>query len=282
PPTVEKNGKEQPATIEYRSKWGWNFPENTVLVKSFGLELKEGDPSSRRWIETRFLTKQQGEWVGYSYAWNEDQTDGVLVEHAGRDAKFSIQTKDGGNRSQAWHYPSRTECMVCHSRAANFVLGLSTAQMNKVHDYGQTEANQLEVLEKLGLLKVKKKADEKLPKLANPYDETAELDARARSYLHTNCAACHVKAGGGNAQMELDYTAAREKMNVLDVKPLHHQFNIKDARLIAPGDPDRSVLLHRVSIRDRGQMPQLATARVDEPAITMLRKWILTLRKEEE
>lgn len=282
PPTMEKDGKQQPATIEYKGKWGWNFPDNTVLVKSFGLELKEGDPSSRRWIETRFLTKQQGEWVGYSYAWNADQTDGVLVEHEGRDQKFSIQTADGETRTQAWHYPSRTECMVCHSRAANFVLGLSTAQMNKIHDYGQSEANQLDVLEKIGVLKVTKKKDEKLPKLANPYDETAELDARARSYLHVNCAVCHVKAGGGNAQMELDYTATRDKMNVVDVKPLHHQFNIKDARLIAPGDPDRSVLLHRVSIREQGQMPQLATARVDEPAIAMLRKWILTLRKEEE
>jgi hypothetical protein len=45
---------------------GWEFPDETVLVKSFALERTAGVPSSRQWIETRFLTKQAGEWVGYS------------------------------------------------------------------------------------------------------------------------------------------------------------------------------------------------------------------------
>ena len=59
-------------------------------------------------------------------------------------------------RKQTWHFPSRAECMVCHSRAANFVLGLSTLQLNKDHDYGgrEAKANQLRVMEQLGLLKV--------------------------------------------------------------------------------------------------------------------------------
>ena len=47
--------------------------QHTVLVKSFALELEEGKPESRRWIDTRFLTRQDGEWYGYSYAWNDDQ-----------------------------------------------------------------------------------------------------------------------------------------------------------------------------------------------------------------
>ncbi len=279
PAVKDEAGKDQPPNIEYRDKWGWNFPDNTVLVKSFGLETKAGDPKSRRWIETRFLTRQQGEWVGYSYAWNTDQTDGVLVEKTGRDQTFSITGKNGKRHTQTWHYPSRTECMVCHSRAANFVLGLSTAQMNKTHDYGNMTANQLEVLELLGVLKVKTKKGEPLPALADPYDATADLDARARSYLHVNCAACHIKAGGGNAQMDLELTTTPKAMNVIDVKPLHHQFNIEDARLIAPGDPDRSVLLHRMSIRDRGQMPQLGTNRVDEKSVELLKTWIRSLGK---
>ncbi len=44
--------------------------------------------------------------------------------------------------------------MVCHSRAANFVLGLTELQMNKVHDYGGIRDNQLRVLEHLGVLRV--------------------------------------------------------------------------------------------------------------------------------
>ena len=179
PPAIDETGKQQPPKIEYRGKWGWNLPDNAVLVKSFGLETKAGDSTSRRWIETRFLTKQQGEWVGYSYAWNADQTEGVLVEKDGRDEKFSITDENGKPQVQSWHYPSRTECMVCHSRAANFVLGLSTAQMNKTHDYGSMTANQLDVLEQLGVLKSQNQTGRKPQAFADPYDATADLDARA-------------------------------------------------------------------------------------------------------
>jgi uncharacterized repeat protein (TIGR03806 family) len=271
--------------IGFSTNRGWNFPDETVLIKSFALEATQGDPASRRWIETRFLTKQAGEWVGYSYVWNDEQTDAELVAGEGTDREYEIRVPrsrehpDGLVR-QKWRYPSRTECMVCHSRAANFVLGLSTAQMNKDHHYGKQTLNQLDLLEKLGVLKFNPKVKAKA--LVNPSDETADLNLRARSYLHANCSVCHIEAGGGNAQMKLEFDATDKAMNVLDVKPLHHQFNIPEARLIAPGDPDRSVLLHRVSIRDRGQMPQLATSLVDEAAVEMLRKWILTLKKEEE
>src|SRR5205085_11204045 len=51
-----------------------------------------------------------------------------------------------GKRRQTWHFPGRTECMVCHSRAANFVLGPSLLQMNK--------DDQLRRLEELGVFHV--------------------------------------------------------------------------------------------------------------------------------
>src|SRR5207253_225006 len=89
----------------------------------------------------------------YSYAWNDEQTEGTLIEAKGMDRDFALRTP-AGPKKYTWHYPSRSECMVCHSRAANFVLGLSELQMNKAHDYGGVEDNQLRVLERLGLLRV--------------------------------------------------------------------------------------------------------------------------------
>src|SRR5688500_10874993 len=131
--------------------------------------------------------------------------------------------------------------MVCHSRAANYVLGLTEGQMNKDHDYGGIVDNQLRVLERLSMLKVDYRAEtiaamkeelkaagredketeqivgrrtkspqrsaasdttmlsrspEKYRRMVDPYDPQQPLDLRAKSYLHANCAHCHVEAGG--------------------------------------------------------------------------------------
>jgi uncharacterized repeat protein (TIGR03806 family) len=279
--------------IDLSKRNGWDFPDETVLVKSFALEQTEGEESSRRWIETRFLTKQDGEWAGYSYIWNDDQTDAELVAAEGLDRDYKLRVPvssehPDGIKTQKWHYPSRVECMVCHSRAANFVLGLSTAQMNKEHDYGGAVEHQFRVLEQLDLVKTRggKQASavdpSKLAKLANPYDENEPLEARARSYLHANCSICHMQAGGGNAQMDLEFSAATRKFNVIDVPPLHHKFGIEDARLIAPGHPERSVLLYRMAHRGEGsgQMPQLATSLIDERAVKLFEAWIRNMQPE--
>ena len=309
-------------TIQYREAGPWGLPEGTVLIKSFGLEQVNGDPSTRRWIETRLMLLQQGEWTGFSYRWNKEQTDGVLVSKAGEDHTFELE-KDGEQRSLKWHYPSRTECMVCHSRAAGFVLGITTPQLNRDYAYGlETTHNQLEMFEHLGVLNVDWKtaiprlieyqaemapsADKgskpiqisttplvdqrafastsilpvsvsKLSKLADPYDDQEPLDLRARSYLQTNCAHCHVEAGGGNAKIDLAFNTSLEKTRLLGVTPLHHSFGLPQPKLIAPGRPSHSILLHRMSIRSRGQMPQLSTELVDQAAVAMIADWIKSM-----
>ena len=264
-------------TIEYVDKNGWNFPEGAVLVKTFSLPTAAGD----RRIETRLMTRQVGQWYGYSYLWNDEQTDAELVAAEGADRAYDVRDAKapGGTRKQTWHYPSRTECMVCHSRAANFVLGLSAAQMNKVHDYGGARENQLKVLTDMGAFaKPPEKPPEKIAKIADPSDKAAPLEARARAYLHSNCAICHVNAGGGNAQIELEFTTSLRRTKMVDVKPLHDTFGIKDAKLIAPGDPERSILYQRLKRRGAGQMPPLAAARVDEEALELFREWIKTIK----
>ncbi|QEL13660.1 PQQ-dependent sugar dehydrogenase [Limnoglobus roseus] len=309
--------------VEFTRKNGWNFPDRTVIVKSFALEREEGNAASRKWVETRFFTKQGTEWAGYSYLWNDAGTDAELVGGGGLDKEFTVKTA-AGERKQVWHYPSRSECMVCHSRAANFVLGLCEVQMNKSHDYGTCTSNQLREWEHLGLLKYDgvseargkprewgeakglkgkelddfvavhgQQPNQRQPKgssllhqspaafrkLVDPYDAKQDLTARAKSWLHANCSSCHVEAGGGNAAMELEFTTALDKMRILDVKPLHHTFDFADAKLIAPGHPERSVLLKRASLRGPHQMPPLSSTCVDERGVAMLKEWIEAMKK---
>ena len=342
PPTMKQEGTIVPAKIGVTNARGWNFPDGTVLVKSFALQLEEGNPATRKWIETRFMLKEQGEWAGYTYEWNDEQTDAVLVAAEGKNREFQIRTADlakhaDGVKTQEWHYLSRTECMICHSRASNYVLGLCTVQLNRDYDYekvlgeGHATDNQLRTLEHLGLLEVnwwgdgagalhakavKAGIDEKdrwpwvgrqtasadpdagrfpqrrsgllakapaaTNRLVNPLDASHPLEARARSYMHSNCSSCHVFAGGGNAQIDLEYMTAYETrpldaMKAIGVKPLHATFDLPDPKLIAAGHPERSVLFSRVARRGPGQMPQLATSIVDEKAVAVLREWIESL-----
>ncbi len=278
--------------IEFPGGKTWNLPEGAVLVKTFAFDvLGANGPSSRR-IETRLLTKQQKEWVGYSYEWNAEQTDAVLVENAGKDVVFDIPEAVNSDRPAkfTWHFPSRSECMVCHSRAATYVLGLQTAQMNRDHHYHGGVRNQLETLSQLGILKTgagETKSDlpkpvAELPKFPDPYDAMQPLEDRVKAYLHVNCAVCHQDAGGGNSAMLLEQATALPKMLILDETPKHDKFGIVDAKLIAPGAPDRSVMLHRISRRGKGQMPPLATTKVDEQAVALLKAWVQQLPPAEK
>ncbi|REK19427.1 MAG: heme-binding domain-containing protein [Planctomycetota bacterium] len=252
----------------------WDFPDGMALVQTLSLERTSGDPATRFCVETRVLLRQQGEWAGYSYRWNDEQSDAALVDKLGAEAAFAIH-EAGGQREQTWRFPARVECMTCHSRAANFVLGLCNAQLNRDYDYGAVADNQLRTLSHVGLFaKPPDKPPGELEKLCNPYDKSQQDEARARSYLHVNCSVCHVAAGGGNARMVLTHSTNRGEMELIEARPQHNTFGIPNAMLVAPGDPDRSVLLTRLSQRGRGQMPPLVTTRVDQQAVELFRAWI--------
>ncbi len=72
---------------------GWRFPDGAVLVKTFSLDLKAGDPATRKRLETRILQhrKMPGNddeygaqyWFGYTYVWNDEQTDAELLGRRG-------------------------------------------------------------------------------------------------------------------------------------------------------------------------------------------------------
>ena len=264
----------------------WTLPEGSALAQTLSLDVAgpDGKPSRKR-IETRVLVRQQGEWDGYSYRWNAEGTDAELIEAEGDVAEFQVADPSApeGVREQIWRFPSRTECLVCHSRASGFHLGFSPLGLDRDRDYGDASANQLDLFERIGVFEgaLPERSPDR-PRLVNPYDESAPLEARARSYLHVNCSVCHVGEGGGNARMELALRTPTDRMNLIGEPPVHSDFEIQDARLVAPGEPDRSILLRRISIRETGQMPPLVSTEVDREAVEMLTEWIRGLGAEAE
>jgi uncharacterized repeat protein (TIGR03806 family) len=266
---------------------GWRFPDGTVAVKTFFLDLEPGNPASRRRLETRLLHFEQrpgtqeygdGYWRGYTYEWDDEQTDAVLVDRSGKDRTFTIKEK-GGERTQTWHFPSRSECTGCHTMPAKYVLGLNTLQMNRDFDYGGRSANQLRTLEHIGVFKAPlPQPPEELPHLVDYSDRKEPLEARARSYLHSNCAHCHMKWGGGNAEFELLATLDLKATRILTDKPQHGTMGLSDAGLVVPGAPERSVILQRMKKTDATRMPRIASSVVDEEGVRIVEEWIKEMR----
>jgi len=266
---------------------GWKFPDGTVLVETLSLEMTAGDPTSSRRIETRILhhertagSEQVGDqyWQGYTYIWNDEQTDAVLLEDSrGRDHTFEIQDAeaDEGTRKQTWYFPSRTECTVCHNMAAKYVLGVTTHQLNRDFKHDGETANQLEHFDDLGLFtEPLSKPAEELPRLVDYHDENQQLDLRARSYLHANCSHCHRKWGGGNAKFQLLATLDLKETGALDVRPAHGTFQMTQAKLLAAGDPYRSVAFYRMAKLGPGRMPRLGSNVTDQAGLKLIHDWI--------
>jgi hypothetical protein len=161
---------------------------------------------------------------------------------------------------------------------AKFALGVNTLQFNKVHDYGGVKANQLRTLEHLGIFKKPLPAPpEKLPRIFDHDNASLDINQRARSYFHSNCSHCHMKWGGGNADFLLLATLDLKDMGIVNVRPGHGAFDIKGAKLIAPGHPERSIIHYRMQKLGLGRMPHIASSVVDEGAVALIGDWIRQL-----
>ena len=266
-----------------------DFPANTVLAKTLSLETSRGNPQSRRRVETQMLHFDGRTWRGYSYAWNDEQTDAVLVDAAGKDRVFAVQDpqEPGGVRKQTWHFPSRAQCGRCHNPWAEHTLAFNLQQLDKSHDYGSATADQLATLHHIGIFEWvqpdsgagQDRSTERptVTRLVDPYDERADLESRARSYLHVNCAHCHRFNGGGVSYIELRSELALDKTKTLGTRPTQGTFGIHNAQIIAPGDPYRSVLFYRLAKLARGRMPYIGSDVLDRQGLVLMHRWISSL-----
>ena len=238
----------------------WDFPNGTVLVKHFHL--------NDRLAETRlFMRHPDGGWAGYTYRWNDAQTEATRV-------RGGLVAPVG---SQDWIYPSESDCMFCHNKASGYSLGLETAQLNGDHHYPQTgiTTNQISTLNAIEVLTPPIAGDP--PAYPDPADQSQSLEARARSYLHANCSFCHRPGGPTPALMDLRHEIPLAATGACDEPPTLGDLGIPDARIIAPGDPDRSELLSRMSRRDFAGMPPVASRLPDTAGLALIRAWIESL-----
>lgn len=246
-------------TITIQDDGDWDFPIGTVLVKTFSLGGVR--------IETRlFMRHDDGGWAGYTYEWNDAQTDATLLPGS--------KTKPVG--AQTWTYPSRSQCLQCHTEAAGGSLGLDTMNMNRDAMYAATNrvSPQLATLEHIGMFA------NALPAVrsayASPTDAAQPIAERARAYMQTNCAHCHRPDGGGQGSLDLRHSLLLAETGTCNV--MNTQGAIAGAEnILVPGDPARSVLSRRVHAMDSKRMPPIAVSVPDAIGIQVIDDYIRSL-----
>jgi uncharacterized repeat protein (TIGR03806 family) len=254
----------------------WSFSPGTVFIKHFELATDETNPAIKRRLETRLLVVDEtGYGYGVTYKWRHDQSDADLLTD-GQSEVISIKTARG-IRKQTWNYPSRADCLTCHTHSAKFVLGVKARQLNGKFPYpsGATD-NQLRTWNYLGLFRsrIDEKSINRLPRLVRMDDQTAGVELRARSYLDANCANCHRPGNPIRANFDARFVNFPSGQAFLDVPTVSDSLNIPNPRIIAPNELARSMLYQRLLRPDNYRMPPLANQVKDQKAIALLREWI--------
>lgn len=268
----------------------WKFPPDAVLAKTISIGTEHGTPAAARRLETQVLHFDGREWRGYSYVWNDEQTDAALADAEGAERELTIVDAEapGGRRQQIWRTFGRVQCLVCHNGWAGSVLGFTPAQL--AGPFGDTSETRLAFLNQAGMFSapVSQNAPSLIGDRASEAAgadyaslDFAELEARARSYLHANCAHCHRRHAGGTAAIELPIELPLDQTHALRTRPTQGTFGIHHAEVIAPGEPLRSVLFYRLAKSGRAHMPQIGADRVDRHGLRLLHDWIARMPARE-
>jgi uncharacterized repeat protein (TIGR03806 family) len=248
-------------TITVTPSGDFDFPNGTVLSKTFSLGGKR--------IETRlFMRHLNGNWAGYSYEWNDQETEATLLPGA----------KSRVVNAQTWNYPSRSQCLQCHTAIAGRSLGPEIGQLNRDLLYPSTgrTANELETLAGLGFLSAPLTGPvSTLARLEQPFG-TGGLEPRARAYLHANCAGCH-QQGMGQGPADWRYSLSFRNTNSCNVAPQNGTLGIAGARLIVPGSPSTSIVSRRIHALNASRMPPVGSVLVDPQGTALIDQWITSL-----
>jgi glucose/arabinose dehydrogenase/mono/diheme cytochrome c family protein len=259
--------------IGFRRDEPWQFPLGMVWVKHFELQLNPDDPSTRRRVETRLLVRNAGGVHGFTYRWTDPPTNAVLVAEEGMEGTVEVWDGDAVWQ-QPWSYPSRAQCLQCHTPAAGWALSFHTRQLHRDGEVGgMGPGSQLEWMAEAGYFETAPEGLETLPFHADPADEEASVEWRVRSWLDVNCAGCHQPGGGALGAWDARARVPLSLTGLVDGR-LNNDEGDALNRLVAPGDVPRTMLHSRVTRLGEGRMPPITSRVVDEVSAALLRRWV--------
>jgi uncharacterized repeat protein (TIGR03806 family) len=230
-----------------------SFPDGTIIVKTFFYYFDKGDPSKgKRVIETRLLVKEAGLWNVADYLWNDDQSDGILIED-GYNTSVNYIDENGQPQVIGYHVPSIRECATCHAvNNALSPIGPKLRSMNIDVDSDMGSTNQLAHFQSMGILEDFEYAS--VSSTPNFENQLLPIDVRGRAYLDANCAHCHNALGfAADQNLFLDYETPFEETNI-DNNKWEIKTNLED-----------------------GTMPHIGATVIDKEGVAMIIEYINSL-----
>ena len=260
--------------VKFSPEGKWRFPSGTVFVKHFDMQLDLSDAQSIDRLETRFFIIDKNQ-VGYglTYKWNDEETEAFLVESELVE-ELGMIDENGDDFILEWSYPSKDQCLNCHNSSANYVLGLSTHQLNGSLFYKDImrEDNQLNYWSELNLFDTQIGVPNGYNKSVKLSEEGYSLDLKIMSYLDANCASCHNDKTNLEVDLDFRFQETIHLRRYIDANTQSHASS--NSPIIKAGDHQDSELWIRDAQRGKNQMPPLATKIIDGIYVDSLAKWI--------
>lgn len=266
-------------SIRYLPDGTLEYPVGTLLAQT--LSYADADrPGQRRIVETRVLTRRADKWLGFTYVWNDEQNDAQL-ELFGRRIPIRRRLADGGVALQSHIVPDFNECKRCHRiHEAVRPIAATVRQLNCRPAHGQSGQAQLQAWQRAGLIQGLPPI-ERLPRAAR-WDDAASVpvDKRARAWLEANCAHCH-NEGGAARHSGLRLAADISQPSAIGVLKTPIAAGRGTGGLpfdIVPGQPQLSIMLHRVRSTEAGvMMPEFGRTVVHAEGAALLSQWIASM-----
>lgn len=229
------------------------FPEGSLLVKTFFYHHDKRYPAKgKQLIETRVLIKSGDTWLAATYKWNEEQTDGFLIESGSYKSVNWIDAA-GKGKVVSYRIPSNAECKSCHQSGNTIIpIGPKLRNMNREVIRDGESVNQLRYFMKNGIIGSFNTGE--LEAFPDWHDETAPLEKRGRAYLEINCAHCHSDNGSCSIRsVRFPYEVSAGSATIKE---------------------ERDMIETRMQ---SGNMPKLGTTVIDDEGLTLIKAYLKTL-----
>ncbi len=261
-----------------------DFPVGTVIAKTFAYPDASVDASSEeRFLETRIELREDSGWYGYSYIWNDDQSDAEL-SLGGGIIDASWVGADGVEHTNAYQVPNANQCLSCHSRDGEYVpLGPTARNLNCSGPESTTIVNQIDHWIEKGQLQEAPPREERPNLIAYDDPDAGSVHDRARAWLEVNCAHCHNPLGTARTSgLDLRYSQKTPaKYGVWKSPVAAGKGSGGRSYDIVPGEPDKSILMFRLETELPGaRMPNLSRNLVHSESNALIRQWISEMPKK--